>query len=74
MKGAVQPVYFSIMGDFVDEFVDYTVNTNRPADELQLGVIRITEDEMVPVEIGEFVAANTASQLSVSVNASIKMT
>lgn len=62
------------MGDFVDEFVDHTVNTNRPADELQLGIIRITEDEMVPVETGEFVAANTAGQLSASVNASIKMT
>lgn len=39
------------MRELVDELVDYSIDTDSPTDELELGIFWILEDEVVLVEV-----------------------
>jgi hypothetical protein len=52
------------MGDLIDELIDNPVYTNGATDDLQLRIRRILEDEMIRIEMREFLSANAASHLS----------
>jgi len=45
-----QPVKFTVMREFEDELINHAVDANRPADELQVCIGRVIEDEIVAVE------------------------
>ena len=47
-----QPIEFSVVREAEDEFVNDAVDGYGPADELEGGVGRVVEDEVVPVEVG----------------------
>lgn len=46
-----------------DEFVDDAINTDSSANELQLGIGGVTENEAIAVEIRELFAAYATSEL-----------
>ena len=56
----LHPRDFLIVCELEDEFVDDTIDTHRSADELQLGVSGVAEDEAVGIELGEGVATDAA--------------
>lgn len=51
------------MGEFEDEFIYNSVDTNCSADKLKLGVCRIIEDKVVAVKGREILPPNSPSQL-----------
>lgn len=56
------------MRELVDGFVNNAVDTNCSANEFQFRIIRVAEDEVVPVELSQGRASNPASQLRALVN------
>ena len=46
------------MGEAENEFIDYSIDSDSPANKIQLGVIRIVEDEMVSVEMRQVFSTN----------------
>ena len=51
------------MGALEDEFVDDAVDADGAADEFHLDVLGVLEDEVVAVEGGEFLTADTTGEL-----------
>lgn len=66
--GNEQPIKLPVMCELEDEFVDHTVDTYRPTHELQIGVRRVVEDEVVAVEDAEIVSPDATGDLSTSVS------
>ena len=52
------------MCEFEDELVDYAVDAYRAAHELQIGICRVVEDEVVAVEDAKIVSPDATSELS----------
>lgn len=52
------------MGETEDEFVDDSVNSNSPADQLQSRVLGIVEDEVVEIELAQMSAPNASGKLA----------
>ena len=48
----VQPVEFPVVCEAEDELVDDAVDGYGSADQLEGGICRVVEDEVVPVEVG----------------------
>lgn len=46
------------------ELVNYTIDTDSPADQLELGVGGVVEDEAVLVEVGQLRAADATGYLA----------
>lgn len=57
------------MCELEDELITNTVNADRPAHRGHLGVVGVTEYEMVPVESGQSFSANPAGHLVTAVSA-----
>jgi len=51
------------MCEFEDELVDYAVDAYCAAHELQIGICRVVEDEVVAVEDAQIVSPDAASEL-----------
>lgn len=51
------------MCELEDELVDHAIDTNGSADELQVCICRVVEDEVVAVELGQIASPNTTGQL-----------
>lgn len=51
------------MGKFEDELVNNTIDTHGPANQLEFGVCRIVENEIMLVKMGELSATYAASHL-----------
>ena len=58
----VQPVNDTIMSAVEQKLVDDTIHPNRPADELQRGIISIAEDEVIAIEARQTLAADAAGK------------
>lgn len=58
----VQPVNHPIVGALEDKLVNHPVDAYRSADELELRVRRVAEDEMMAVEVCETLTADASSQ------------
>lgn len=56
----LQPIHHHIMRELVDKLIYDSVDSYCAADELKLGVFRVAEDEMVGVELGQVLSADTA--------------
>lgn len=54
-----------------NKFVYDPINSDRPTDQFHAGVVRIAEDEMVAVEIGQGGPTNSASHLIFFISGSI---
>lgn len=63
-EGDVQPVYFTVMSDLIDEFVDDPVYTDGATDNFHLCICRIFKNEVIGVEMRQFLSANAAGHLS----------
>jgi hypothetical protein len=59
----LQPVKFLVMGKLENKLIDYLVDSQSPTDKLQIGIIRVIEDEIVPIEICQGVTANSTGKL-----------
>ena len=59
----LQPVDCLVVVELEDEFVYHAVDADSAADELERRALRIAEDEVVGIEVGEFLAADTARDL-----------
>lgn len=51
------------MGKLEDELIDYSVDSQCPADKLQIGIIRVIEDEIVPIKVCQGFTANSTGKL-----------
>lgn len=60
------------VGELEDEFINDAIDPDGAADQLQLGVCRVTEDEAVAVEIAEFVATHAPSELGHTMSAAAR--
>jgi hypothetical protein len=65
---SLQPVDHSVVGEAEDELVDDSIGADGSADELELRVLRVVEDEMVCVECRESFPPNSTSYLQTSVH------
>lgn len=61
--GDLQPINLPIVREGEDEFVDDPVDADGAADELQLRIRGVAEDEVVAVEVGQLGAADAACYL-----------
>jgi hypothetical protein len=52
------------MRETEDELINDAVDANRPADELQVCISRVVEDEVVPVEDAQIVSSDATGELS----------
>ena len=59
----LQPVNFAIMCKLIDKLVNNAVDANRSTDQLELGIGRVVENEVVAVKVRQLGTANAASQL-----------
>lgn len=50
------------MGAFKQEFINNAIDAHRPADQFQLDVVWVAEDEMVGVKPGQVGPTNSTSQ------------
>lgn len=55
-----QPIYHAIVRYCEDELVHDPVYSDRPADELERGVVGVTEDEALAVELRQRLSAHAA--------------
>ena len=51
------------MREFEDELIHHSIDAHRPADQLELRVVRVAEDEVVAVESSQGFAADASGQL-----------
>jgi hypothetical protein len=63
--GILQPVNLTIVGEFVDELVNHTVNAYRATNKIKRSIQGIVEDEVISVELCETASADTTSQLDI---------
>ena len=61
--GDLQPIELPVVCEFEDELINHTIDTNRAADQLEVGVCRVVEDEVVPIESGQTAPPYATSQL-----------
>lgn len=59
----LHPGNFLVVGEFEDEFIDDPINTNRSAYQIQFGICRVIEDEVMSVKVRKLLTANSTSQL-----------
>lgn len=66
----LQPIYFGIMPELKDKFVNNAVDTNSAADQFENCAFGILPDKVVTIEVGEPFMANASGHLSCPSNVS----
>lgn len=59
----LQPINFLSVRQLENEFIDDTIHSNSPADQLQFSVARILENEVIPIKLRQLLSPNTSRQL-----------
>lgn len=59
----LQPIKFFVVGKFEDKLIDYSVDSECPANQLQIGIFRVIENEIVSIEVCQGFAANSTGHL-----------
>jgi hypothetical protein len=51
------------MGKFEYKLIDHSVDSQSSADKLQFGILRVVEDEIVPIEFCQGFTADSTGKL-----------